>query len=142
MTIYAVYLWQEDGHGYAVTAPDFPGFATSAKTMDEVVWNAIKGLVFHMQSMIKVKEDIPEPSSLNDALKTLEEDPYSDAATVIMVDIPEAAEKAVRCNVTLPESLVKLIDAEANLRNTTRSGFLKEAALRELEIDAGQDAAR
>ena len=137
MTMYAVYLWEEGEHDYAVTSHDFPGFVTSAKTLDEVVRNAVKGLAFHMQSMIKNKEDIPEPASIKDALEALDEDPYSDAATLIMVDIPDATEKSVRCNVTLPESLVKLIDAEANLRNTTRSGFLKDAALRELEIDAG-----
>jgi predicted RNase H-like HicB family nuclease len=125
-----------------VTCHDFPGFATSAKTMDDVVWNAIKGLAFHRQSMIKNKEDIPEPASVSDALKALENDPHSGAATLIMVDVPDAAEKAVRCNVTLPEGLVKLIDAEANLRNTTRSGFLKNAAFRELEIGAGQDPAK
>ena len=141
MTIYAVYLWQEEDHDYAVTAHDFPGFATSAKTMDEVVWNAIKGLAFHMQSMIKNKEDIPEPASIEDALKALEADPHADAATLIMVDIPDANDKAVRCNVTLPESLVKLIDAEAKIRNTTRSGFLKDAALRELQIGANGNPA-
>jgi hypothetical protein len=60
----------------------------------------------------------------------------------------EAMAKAAKVMVSIPDELLTRIDREADERGTTRSGFLQEAARRELgwpdpaRIDAALDRGR
>ena len=135
MTIYAFYLWEEKGQDWAITSHDFPGFVAQGATPDEAARAAIKGAGFHMQSLIKQKRDIPAPAPFAQVKDALASDSNSEAATIILLDVPNPSDKTVRCNVTLPASLVSMIDAEASARSTTRSGYIKNLALQDLGIE-------
>jgi metal-responsive CopG/Arc/MetJ family transcriptional regulator len=49
------------------------------------------------------------------------------------VDLSKLGKKAVRVNVTFPESLLHAIDHRAERLGETRSGFLARAAMERLE---------
>jgi metal-responsive CopG/Arc/MetJ family transcriptional regulator len=50
----------------------------------------------------------------------------------ILVGVKTEAKRAVRVNITLPEDVLKAIDAFAEAQGLTRSGFLVRAAIHEI----------
>ncbi len=134
MTFYSALLWQEAGHEIAVTVPDFPGFATSAPKAEEVAGMAVAGLTFHIQNLIRAGEKIPEPTPIDQTLIHMKGDPEQKDALVFLLDVPTLPEKHIPCNLTLPETLVRQIDEAAKAKSTSRSGYIKDLAARELNL--------
>lgn len=124
MTDYIALLHKDKGSDYGVSFPDFPGCVTAGKTLEEARRMAAEALAFHIEGMIEDGEAIPDPSPLDAVMKEREN---LDAAAFI-VALPTATERAMRVNVTLPESLVRRIDEVTD----NRSKFLAQAATRAL----------
>ena len=81
--------------------------------------------------MIEDGDHIPKQRPLN----KIDHDPEIKEAARILVraDLPG---KAVRLNISLDEGLIEAIDATAQSRGMTRSGFLAEAAKRAIHEQA------
>jgi predicted RNase H-like HicB family nuclease len=134
MTDYIALLHKDKGSDYGVSFPDFPGCVTAGRTLEEARRMAAEALAFHVEGMIEDGEPIPGPSPLDAIMKEREN---LDAAAFI-VAVPTATERAVRVNVTLPESLVRRIDEVTD----NRSKFLAQAASRALRPSARARAGR
>ena len=117
--------------GFGVFFPDLPGCTSHGKTMQEAALNAEEALRGHLLLMAEDGEPIPKQRPLD----KIESDPEVKEAARIMVraDLPG---KAVRLNISLDEGLVQAIDATAQSRGMTRSGFLAEAAKRAIQNQA------
>jgi predicted RNase H-like HicB family nuclease len=120
MAEYIALLHKDADSDYGVSFPDFPGCVTAGKTLDEARRLAPEALAFHIEGMVEDGEAIPAPRPLDAAMK----DRANRDAVAFIVTVPDAGERAVRVNVTLPESLLKRIDE----RTTNRSRFLAQAA--------------
>jgi hypothetical protein len=48
---------------------------------------------------------------------------------IVDVDVSELGDKAARVNITLPQRILRALDAHARKQGETRSGFLARAAL-------------
>jgi predicted RNase H-like HicB family nuclease len=105
---------------FGVDFPDFPGCISAGVTLEEAQRMAREALGLHVRGMIEDGDALPVPSSL-DVIMT---DPDNNAAVAFLVTVPEAVERNVRVNITLPEPLLRRIDAR--VRN--RSAFLARAA--------------
>ena len=81
---------------------------------------AREALELHVRGMTEDGDGLPVPSSLD----VIMGDPDNNAAVAFLVTVPEAVERNVRVNITLPEPLLRRIDAR--VRN--RSAFLARAA--------------
>jgi predicted RNase H-like HicB family nuclease len=110
-----------------VDFPDFPGCVTAGVTIEEARQLAEEALQMHVEGMTEDGEGLPAPSNL-DAIMA---DPANADAVAFLVTLAEAADRAVRINITLPERLLRRIDARA--RN--RSAFLARAAEKALSED-------
>jgi hypothetical protein len=86
---------------------------------------AEEALALHLKGMEEDGEAIPAPSSLEAVMS----DDNNRAGIAVLVPEPEAADKVLRVNITLPESLIKRIDAVRD----NRSRFLAQAAERALQ---------
>ena len=127
--LYPVYIHVGDEtHAHRVTVPDFPGCFSAADDWDE--------LPAKIQEAIKVYcegegMDISAPTPLE---KLTNQPEYEDGVWMLVdVDIIQLSTHPVLLNVSLPEGLVKRIDAYAKSHHLTRSGFLAKAALAEME---------
>jgi predicted RNase H-like HicB family nuclease len=100
--------------------PDFPGCISAGTTLEEARGMAQEALELHVHGMAEDGDVLPVPSSL-DAIMA---DPDNGDAVAFLVTLPVTAERSVRVNITLPEPLLRRIDARA--RN--RSAFLARAA--------------
>ena len=110
---------------FGVSFPDFPGCITAGGTIDEAKDMAHDALSLHIKGMLEDGENIPTPSKLEDIM----DDPdYSDAAAILVVSVSEVKPRSVRVNITVPEDMLRKIDAVAKKRGMSRSSFLVHAA--------------
>ncbi len=122
--LYPVYVHLGDKQtAHGVTIPDLPGCYSAADSWDELpakIQEAVE-LYFEGEDL-----DIPEPTPLEE----LAHQPEYEGGVWMMVDIDwsRVRPKAVRLNISLPESLVRRIDEHAKAHHMSRSGFLAQAA--------------
>ncbi|MFZ5867844.1 MAG: type II toxin-antitoxin system HicB family antitoxin [Thermodesulfobacteriota bacterium] len=124
MKTYIALLRKEEGSSYGVDFPDFPGCITGGETMDIAYREAAEALQLHIKGMLEDGEEIPEPTSL-DAIMA---DPDNERAVPFPVQVP--GDKAKRVDITVPELVLRDIDAYARKHRMSRSAFLVDAALK------------
>jgi predicted RNase H-like HicB family nuclease len=129
MKTYIALLRKEEGSSYGVDFPDFPGCITGGETMDVAYREAPEALQFHIKGMLEDGEEIPEPSSLEEIMA----DPENEGAVPFPVQIP--GQKTRRVDITIPEDILKEIDAYARKHSMSRSAFLTSAALQVIRTD-------
>ncbi|WHA41342.1 type II toxin-antitoxin system HicB family antitoxin [Agrobacterium larrymoorei] len=113
---------------YGVSFPDFPGVVTAGTDLDDARLMAEEALSLHVEGLLEDGDAIPEPSSLDDVMK----DGENKMAVAILVSLKSESKRAVRLNITLPEDVLRDIDAYAQAHGLTRSGFLARAAKHEI----------
>ena len=108
-----------------VSFPDFPGFITAGSSIDEAKDMAHDALPLHVKGLLEDGDSIPTPSRLEDIM----EDPeYPDAAAILVVTVSEAKPRSLRVNITVPEDMLRRIDAISKKRGMSRSALLVNAA--------------
>lgn len=126
-------LHTDDGVKYGVTVPDLPGCFSAGDTLDEALEMAREAIDLHCEGMSEEGLEIPAPRPLSEH----KADPLlADAVwAIVEVDVEKYLSKPVRLNVSLPEGLVRSIDAYAQAHHMTRSGFLAKAAQEAMRSD-------
>ncbi|WP_455874724.1 type II toxin-antitoxin system HicB family antitoxin [Rhizobium yanglingense] len=123
---------------FGVSFPDFPGVVTAGTDLDDARRMAEEALSLHVQGLLEDGEAIREPSSLDAVMA----DPDNKDGVAILVSLKTESKKAVRINITLPEDVLKQIDAFAEAQGLTRSGFLARAAKHEIAWAENEDNVR
>ncbi|MDO9415737.1 type II toxin-antitoxin system HicB family antitoxin [Pararhizobium sp.] len=121
-------IHKEADSDFGVSFPDFPGVVTAGIDLDDARRLAEEALALHVDGMNEDGEALPEPSSLEAVMS----DPENTDGVAILVSLKTQSKKAVRLNITLQEDVLKEIDAYAEARGLTRSGFLARAAKHEM----------
>jgi predicted RNase H-like HicB family nuclease len=121
-------LIRKDGDSdFGVDFPDFPGCISAGDTIEEARWMAQEALELHVRGMQEDGESLPEPTGLDAVMA----DPDNADTVAFLATVPQPAKRSVRVNITLPERLLRRIDARA----ANRSAFLARAAERALAED-------
>ncbi len=118
---YAAVMEQTDAGGFGVWFPDFPGCVSHAEDALTAAQGARKVLGRRLEAMTESGEVIPQPTPA-EAVELPDVPSY---VFLVEADTPVARPVYVRLNVTLPEALVRRIDAVAG---GNRSGWLATAA--------------
>jgi len=125
MANYIAVVHKDPKSDFGVSFPDFPGCVTAGSSIDEAKDMAHEALSLHIKGMLEDGESIPAPSKLEDVMA----DPdYSDAIAILVVTVSETKPRSVRVNITVPEEMLRKIDAAAKKRGMSRSSFLVNAA--------------
>ncbi len=127
MPCYIGLIRKDKDSDFGVDFPDFPGCVSAGATIEEARRMAQEALEMHVGGMAEDGDNLPGPSTL-DAIMA---DCANTDAVAFLVTLPEPAERTVRVNITLPERLLRRIDARA--RN--RSAFFARAAEKALAED-------
>lgn len=109
---------------YGVEFPDFPGCVSAGLNLDEALAMAEQALALHVDGIRDDGEAVPEPTDLEDILKS---EVAADSAAV-MIPLARAKGRAVRFNATMDEFLLERVDFAAKELGMTRSGLLASAA--------------
>jgi len=125
MANYIAVVHKDPKSDFGVSFPDFPGCITAGSSIDEAKDMAHDALSLHVKGLLEDGDNIPSPSKLEDIMDDPE---YSDAAAILVVTVSEAKPRSVRVNITVPEDMLRRIDAIAKKRGMSRSSFLVNAA--------------
>lgn len=125
MSNYIGVVHKDQDSDYGVSFPDFPGCITAGSTIDEAKDMAHEALQFHIEGMIEDHCEIPAPSSLESVMANRD---FSDGVAYLVISVPDRKPRAVRINITVPDTVLQKIDEEARRRGVSRSAFLVDAA--------------
>ncbi len=118
-------LIERGDHNYSAFMPDVLGCIAAGDSVADTLSNLQAALASHIALMEADGDPLPSPE-WDGAMDSLDPDfQDGDYAAVAAVAV-ETSGKSVRCNVTLPESLVARIDGYTGGRG--RSQFLATAA--------------
>jgi predicted RNase H-like HicB family nuclease len=114
-------------HAYGVVVPDLPGCFSAGDTLEEALSNAQEAILLHLEGLLDDQQAIPVPSPLAGLQRKRDFKGWTWA--VVDVDLSELGDKAARINITLPQRILRAVDAHAKRSGETRSGFLARAAI-------------
>jgi predicted RNase H-like HicB family nuclease len=123
-TAYIAAVEHETGTSYSVEFPDLPGCFSAAATPLEIAPMAGEAAEAWIAVALERGQAVPQPSAL-DQLRGRQE-LAGRALMFIEVDIPES--RAIRLNITLPETILAEVDAYARRTRQPRSTVLAKAA--------------
>ena len=128
MTLYPAIL---DGEGgvWGIRMPDLPGCHGGGTTPEAAFSDAISAAREWAAHQLARGISIPPASSIQKVLKEVD---IKGGETIVMVPLLIDQGRPVRANVSLDAGLLEAIDAEAERRGLTRSGFLKSAAIEKI----------
>lgn len=122
--LYPLYVWKDSNSAYGASFPDLPGVFTAADALNDLPAKAQEAA----EAMYDGEVHVPEASSIE---KWKDAADYADGYWMLVnIDRSKINTKPVRLNISLPENLLRDIDAFAKSHQMTRSGFLAQAALK------------
>lgn len=129
MTHYIAIVHKDEDSAWGVTFPDLPGCFSAADKEADILPNAMEALEFFTEDL----DALPAPSSI-EAIRTLPDvaEDLKSGAYLISVPLLKNIGKSARVNITLDKGLLQAIDDAAEQRKMTRSGFLAQAAAKEI----------
>ena len=89
--------------------------------------NAQAAILLHLEGLLDDGKTFPEPGEIGELRKKREFRGRTWA--VVDVDLSQLGDKAARVNITLPQRVLRAVDAHARRQGETRSGFLARAAI-------------
>ncbi len=124
---FPIAIEHEPDHAYGVRFPDLPGCFSAGDTFDEALANASEALAFHVEGLLDAGGKIPCPQSMGARIA----DPEFIGAiwALVSLDLTALSGKSKRLNISLPERVLRRIDAAASKHGETRSGYLARVAL-------------
>lgn len=117
----------DDAHAFGVVVPDLPGCFSAGDTLEEAFDMAKEAVEGWLEVCLDDGAEIPKPSSL-EAISNLS-DYQGWILGTVDVDMSKLSDKAERVNITLPQRVLRRLDALANKAGDTRSGYIARMVL-------------
>ncbi|WP_106751597.1 type II toxin-antitoxin system HicB family antitoxin [Pannonibacter carbonis] len=129
---YVAFLHQDDGPGYGISFPDFPGCVSVGDTVDDAIRNGADALAFHAEGMIEDGEGLPVARDLASILADPALAEWREGAAFAYVPVVIDRGSPRRVNISLDPGLLGALDEAAKSRGMTRSAFIASAAWNEI----------
>lgn len=117
----------DDTHAFGVVVPDLPGCFSAGDTLEEAFDMAKEAVEGWLEVCLDDGAEIPKPSSL-ESISNLS-DYQGWILGTVDVDMSKLSDKAERVNITLPQRVLRRLDALANKAGDTRSGYIARMVL-------------
>jgi predicted RNase H-like HicB family nuclease len=124
---YPVLIHKDPDSDYGVTVPDLPGCFSAGATFEDALQNVQEAILTHLEGLLLDNESIPSPSSMEKLMLGRQEP--GTVWALVTVDLASLSDRAKRINITVPERMLRKIDAFAGSQGETRSGLLVAAAI-------------
>ncbi len=117
--------------GYTASFPDLPDCAANGRDVAELVIDARKAVLDHLQALADAGDAWPKATPV-------EEVGVEPGVIAVLIDVP-VDDPPIRVNISLGERLVQRLDAAAEARGMTRSGFIAQSVRMSLGEQPRQD---
>lgn len=112
----------DDTHAFGVVVPDLPGCFSAGDTLEEAFDMAKEAVEGWLEVCLDDGAEIPKPSSL-EAISNLS-DYQGWILGTVDVDMSKLSDKAERINITIPQRVLRRLDATARAAGDSRSGYI------------------
>jgi predicted RNase H-like HicB family nuclease len=127
---YPLYVHRDGTTGFRASFPDFPGPAPRGNSFDELKRDAQK----IVEAMYDRSEQlIPAPTLSTSELQSLDMDDGRGIWMFVEINLARVTSTAVSVQFSLPEGVLRRVEAALKARQLTRSTFFTAAAVHELE---------
>lgn len=117
--LYAAIAVGDPSGGYDASFPDLPGCAAHGADSARLLAQAREAVAAHLQALADRGEEWPVATPLHQVQA-------QPGGVVLLVDVA-VDDAPVRVNISIGEQLLKRLDAAAEARGATRSGFIADA---------------
>ena len=117
--VYPAIVTLDPAGGHKAVLPDLPGCEAQGASLPEVIVSAREVVAEHLRRLADDGDEWPKPRSLGEVAAP-------PGAAVYLVDV-QVEDTPVRVNISIGEELLKRLDAAAEARGATRSGFIAQA---------------
>ena len=104
---------------------DLPGCFSAGDNLDEALRNAREAILLHLDRLLDDGLYFPKPSTIEQLSSKRSYRGWPGRSSTLT----SASSEAARINITLPQRILRAVDAHARKQGETRSGFLARAAL-------------
>ena len=125
--LYPIYVHKDADSAYGAAFPDFPGCFAAADDLQGLPRAAQEAAEAHFGA-----DDDPIPAPTSPQAWSADPDYSGGFWMLVDIDLSKVRSRAVRLNISLPESLLQRIDQAARNRGQSRSAFLASAAEHEM----------
>lgn len=117
----------DDKTAYGVVVPDLPGCFSAGDTLDEAFAEAKEAAIGWIEAELDEDHEIPMPSDM----KSVVANPDFQGWTFGYIDVPSEllGSKTERINVTIPQRVLRRLDALAHEAGDSRSGYIARMVL-------------
>lgn len=128
---YTVVIHKEEETEFGVSFPDLPGCITAGTTIEDALDLATEAAELYIEDILLDGDPIPKAGTVEDYLTHPD---FADGVfwSLITIDLTKLSDRTKRINITVPERVLKMIDAHAEQTNQSRSAFLVSAAVEQL----------
>lgn len=141
LTSYPAIFYKEDDGGYSVIFPDLKGVSTCGDDLEHALYMATDCLAGYIHSAEIDKEEIPQPSHIQDITEDIIQNELEELydkskvfVNIISVNVAEYAEKhfnkAVKKTVTIPQWMADMAES----KKLKLSKILQEALKEKLKV--------
>lgn len=120
MKLYPAIVHHDENSAYGLTFPGVEGCFAASDDLDGLISAGAEALSLWFEDQPQV-----EPPLLSEV--------DTDGHAVLLIPYVQPVRKSMKVNLSLPVGIVRAIDIAAKARGLTRSAFLAEAALAEIE---------
>ncbi len=127
MNQYIAIVHKDRDSAFGIHFPDLPGCFAAADRLDDVMQNARDALALYFEDQAEI-----EASSI-ERIRDLASEDLAEGAMLMAIPRVSNRGKVERVNISLDRGTLDAIDAAAQARKMTRSAFIAEAAINEIE---------
>lgn len=117
--LFVALVTSDGGAGYKATFPDLPECTVDAPDLAQLLLAARQTVAAHLQRTADAGETWPQPTPIEQVSLT-------PGVFPVLVDVT-VEDTPVRVNISLGERLLQRLDAAAEAKGMTRSGFIAQA---------------
>ena len=129
MKTYIAVVNKDKNSAFGLWFPDVPGCFSASDDQDGIVKNAIEALNLHLEGI-----EAPQPRNVDEIAHDDEvAAALSAGAYLLGIPLVSKVNKLVRANISVDKGVMDAIDHAAVTRGMTRSAFIIEAAINEIE---------
>lgn len=129
MKTYIAVVDKDTNSAFGLWFPDVPGCFSAADDQADIIKNAIEALNLHLEGT-----HAPPARNVNEVAQDDEVAAALRAGAYLLgIPLVSKVNKLTRANISVDKGVMDAIDAAADIRGMTRSAFIIEAAMNEIE---------
>ena len=115
----------DEKRAFGVVVPDLPGCFSAGDTLDEALSNAREAVAGWLESQLDNGEGLPAATLIDAHLDEFK----GWIPSIVDVDLDEILGKPKRVNISLPQRVLRRLDAQASKANVDRSAYISRLTL-------------